>query len=242
MSQSRKVPSPASLLKELENNPELRQKPAAPAQLDPKLLMLRAWQANRLSRTYVDLLETGQYGPASRFFLSDIYASKDFSQRDHDIVTIYTFLSHILPPISLQLLRDSIELNQMTDALDKALLAVLVDQLGVTTTITPARYARAYQICDNYAERAAQIRGIAKTVKAVGEGARWPLVSAALKLVHKPAVRAGWVELYEFLDRGYKAFKPMKNIGYFVDVIRDRETQILDNLFSDKPDPFRLSS
>jgi hypothetical protein len=242
MSQPRKVPSPASLLKELENNPELRQRPATPVQLDPKLLMLRAWQSNRLTRTYVDLLETDQYGPASRFFLSDIYASKDFSQRDHDIITIYNFLSHILPPISLQLLRDSIELNQLTDTLDKALLAVLVDRLGVTTTITAGQYAQAYQICDNYAERASQIRGIAKTVKEVGEGARWPLVSAALKLVHKPAVRAGWLELYEFLDRGYKAFKPMKNINYFVDVIRNRETQILDNLFSDKPEPFKLSS
>ncbi len=240
MSEPRKVPSPVSLLKELENNPELRQRPAMPIQLDPKLLMLRAWQSNRLTRTYMDLLESDQYGPASRFFLSDIYASKDFSQRDHDITTIYNFLSHILPPISLKLLRDSIELNQLTYALDKALLFVLVDQLGVTTTITDGLYAQAYQICDNYAERAFQIQSIARTVQEVGEGARLPLVNAALKLVHKPAVRAGWAELYEFLDRGYKAFKPMKNIKYFVNVIRDREIEILDNLFSNKADPFKL--
>jgi len=212
-----------------------------PAQLDPKLLMLRAWQSNRLTRTYMDLLESDQYGPASRFFLSDIYASKDFSQRDHDILTIYNFLSHILPPISLQLLRDSIELNQLTYDLDKTLLAVLVDKLGVTTTITAGLYAQAYQICDNYAERAFQIRSIAKTVQEVGEGARLPLINTALKLIHKPAVRAGWVELYEFLNRGYKAFKPMKNIKFFVSVIRDREMQILDNLLSNKPDPFKLN-
>jgi hypothetical protein len=240
MPESRKVPSPADLLKELENNPELRQKPVSPVQLDPKLLMLRAWQSNRLAHTYLDLLESDQYGPASRFFLSHIYASKDFSQRDHDILTIYQFLSKILPPISLKLLKESIELNQMTYALDKALLDVLVDHLNNTDTITPALYARAYQVCDNYDERLYQIQSIATIIKTVGEGTRWPMVNVALKLVHKPAIRAGWIELYEFLDRGYKAFKPIKNIKYFANIIRDREIQILDNLFSNKPDPFKL--
>ncbi len=240
MSEARKVPRPSDLLKELENNPELRQKPVLPVQLDPQLSMLRSWQSIRLARTYVDLLESDQYGPASRFFLSDIYASKDFSQRDHDITTIYNFLSHILPPISLKLLKDSIELNQFTYALDKKLLAALVNQLNVTDKITPALYARAYQFCDNYEERAFQIKSLAKILREVGEGARWPLVGTALSIVHKPAVSAGWSELYDFLARGYKAFKPMKNIKYFVQVIRERELHILDNLFDNKPDPFKL--
>ncbi len=239
MPEPRKVPKPADLLRELENNPELRQKPVLPVQLDPQLRMLRSWQSNRLARTYVDLLESNQYGPACRFFLSDIYASKDFSQRDHDILTIYNFLSHILPPISLRLLKDSIDLNQLTYTLDKRLLSVLVDQLNVTDTITPGLYARAYQICDNYNERSFQIQSLARTMREVGEGARLPLVNAALKIVHKPAVRAGWIELYDFLARGYKAFKPMKNIKYFVNVIREREMRILDNLFDSKPDPFK---
>ncbi len=240
MPEPRKVPSPADLLKELGNNPELRQKPVLPAELNPNLLMLRAWQSNRLAHTYADLLESDRYGPAGRFFLSDIYASKDFSQRDQDIQTIYNFLSRFLPPISLKLVRDAIELNQLTDALDKRLLAVLVDQLGVTTTITPGQYAKAYQICDNYTDRAFQIRSLARTLREVGEGARIPLVSAALKIVHRPAVAAGWKDLYDFLARGYQAFKPMKDVKYFVDAIREREMRILDNLFSDNQDPFNL--
>ncbi len=52
--------------------------------------------------------------------------------------------------------------------------------------------------------------------------------------------RTGWTDLYDFLARGYKAFKPMKDIKYFVNVIRERELHILDNLFDNKPDPFKL--
>jgi hypothetical protein len=241
MSENRKAPRPADLLKELENNPELRQKTIAPVQLDSRLLMLRAWQSNRLASTYKDLLESKRYGSACRFILSDIYASKDFSQRDHDINTIYNFLSRVLPPISLQLLKDAIEVNQLTYSLDTALLNVLISQFDVTDSITPEQYARAYQICDNYDERAFQIQSIARTVQVIGEGARWPLVRAAMRIIRMPAIRTGWGELYGFLDRGYRAFKPMRDIKFFVGVIYEREMQILDNLFINKPDPFILN-
>jgi hypothetical protein len=238
MSEPRKVPSPADLLKELENNPELRQKPILAVQLDPKLLMLRSWQSDRLAQTYRDLLDSDQYSPACRFFLSDIYAPKDFSQRDQDIHTIYSYLSHILPPISLKLLKDSIDLNRLTYALDRSLLDALVERLGVIDRITSGQYARAYQICDNYDERLFQIQSLAKILWEVAQGAHWPLVGTAIKIVHRPAIHAGWVELYDFLARGYKAFKPMKNVKHFVGVIRQREMRILENLFSNQPDPF----
>jgi hypothetical protein len=122
--------------------------------------------------------------------------------------------------------------------LDDALLHVLVEQLGVTDTITPEVYAQGYRICDNYAERARQIELIGIVLRQVGEGARLPVVGMAMRLARIPAQRAGWGELYDLLARGYAAFKPMRDVKAFVKTVEQREMRILDRIFAGAPDPF----
>jgi hypothetical protein len=55
-----------------------------------------------------------------------------------------------------------------------------------------------------------------------------------------PANRAGWNEVYDFLERGYKAFKQMRDVKKFARIIEEREKRILDAIFSGHPDPFAV--
>src|SRR5512135_1835698 len=93
MSSAPKPPSAVQLLRDLQHSEELKHQPRAADGLHPQLAMLREWQADRLARTYADLLADPHYHPACEFFLSDIYAPRDFSQRDHDLERIHKFLS-----------------------------------------------------------------------------------------------------------------------------------------------------
>lgn len=80
-----KILKPPKVLKavlSLQNDEEARLRRAEARALDPGLAVLRAWQSQRLARTYADLLDDPAYAPACRFFLSEIYAARDFSQRD----------------------------------------------------------------------------------------------------------------------------------------------------------------
>ncbi len=235
-----KQPDAARLLYDLRHSDDLKQQPVAGVALDPRLALLRTWQSQRLARTYADLLADPRSGPACCFFLSDIYAPRDFSQRDHDVERIYAFLSRVLPAQTLQLLSDVIALNHLTNALDADLCRALVDQLGVTDTITPERYAAGYRICANDTERARQIDLIARVLAQVGAGARLGVVGLAMKLARGPACRAGWVELYDFLERGYAAFKQLHDVQRFVATIAQRERRILDQIFAGYPDPFSV--
>src|SRR5512143_3306880 len=157
MSDAPKPPSAVQLLRDLQNSEELRHQPRAADGLHPQLAMLRNWQANRLAHTYADLRADPHYGPACEFFLSDIYAPRDFSQRDHDLDRIHKFLARVLPAATIQLLTMTVELNNMTTLLDNHLLQVLVDQLGATDAVTVELYAEAYRACINRAERVRQI-------------------------------------------------------------------------------------
>ncbi len=194
--------------------------------------MLREWQSNRLARTYADLLADVRYQAACRFFLTDIYAPVDFSQRDYDVERIWRFLARVLPPKSIRLLTQTVELNDMTRGLDRRLLQGRVDELGVTDALTSELYLEAYRICDNYAERAQQIELARGILMEAGTGARLVLVGTAVKLVKAPAQRAGWSDLYGFLERGHQSFRELKDVKSFVGTITEREMRLLDMTYA----------
>lgn len=237
---SDQLPDTSRLLHDLEHSAELRRQRVTAGQLDPHLALLREWQANRLARTYADFLADKQYGLACRFFVSDVYAARDFSQRDHDIEQIYAYLRRVVPASMLQLVTDSVEANRLSRALDEKLLRALVDRLGMTDTLTPALYAEGYRICNNYAERKCQIELVTRIIEQVGAGVHSPLVGIAMRVVRAPAYRAGWSELYEFLERGYAAFKSIRDAGKFARTIRKREMRILERIFAGSSDPFDI--
>jgi len=104
--------------------------------LPPQVALLRAWQTQRMARTYADLLALPRYRLACRFFLEDIYAPRDFSQRDHDMLEMHAFMERFVPAALLRPLTNTIDLYAETQKLDDDLLKVLVEQLGVSSEIT----------------------------------------------------------------------------------------------------------
>jgi hypothetical protein len=240
MADDPKPPDVTHLLQKFQQSDELKRQLIAVTSLDPHLALLRTWQSERLALTYADLLSDQHYRPACLFFLSDIYAPRDFSQRDHDLQRIHDFLSRVVPPLMLQVLTDAIELNTLTNELDNQLMRVLVDTLGVTDTISPHLYVEAYRQCDNYAERIRQINLITGLAAQVNEGAHLFATRLALKVIRGPAYRAGWSEVYDFLERGYDAFRQMRDVEQFARIIEEREKRILDRIYCGHPDPFAL--
>jgi hypothetical protein len=200
--------------------------------------VLREWQTQRLKLTYQDFLRSSRYGPACRFFLDDIYAAKDFRQRDHEIKHLYEIMSHFLPDFLLRLVTRTIELYDLTNALDEALLSSLRQDQSVADTITPDLYAEAYRICDNYADRAHQIELIGEVGHMVEIGTKIPLVGTSLKLARLPAQATGWIDLHDFIQRGFHSFKRMRGSEKFLQAINDREMRILDRIYAEHPQPF----
>ena len=210
--------------------------------LPPQLVLFRAWQARRLATTYADLLHSKRYSPACHFFLEDIYGPQDFAQRDHDIVRIHDFMLRFLPASVLGPLTKAIELNSMTMELDNQLLWVLVDNLGVTDSITTEQYAEGYRICNNYDERRRQIEMIGEVGRGIARLTRIPFLGLTLRMTRAPALRGGWDEMQGFLERGFSAFKQMgRKSGHFLDTLQQREIQILEQIFANSDDPFSIT-
>ena len=207
--------------------------------LSPQMELLRIWQSERLAYTYADLLDSRRYSSACRFFLDDIYAPKDFTQRDHDIERMYNFMLKFIPERVIHSLSLAVELNTMTNELDGAMLDAL-QQLGVTDTLSGELYAEGYRLCDNYDRRVRQIDHIVEIGRGLGKLARLPLIGMSLRLARGPAHQAGWFELQDFLEHGLSAFKNMRGVKEFLNIVEEREKRILDNIFAGATNPFDI--
>jgi len=236
-----KSPNIVRVLYELQRMQDNRPEYISPEELEPRLERLRAWQSKRLAATYTDLLAEPQFNPACSFFMSDVYAARDLSQRDRDFERLHDMLARLLPAHMLHLLKSAIQLNQLSNALDQALLQAIFYKPGAVDEITPELYAEGYRICGNYEARFVQIDLLVDILREVGEGSHLPLVGFALRLARAPAQRFGWFELYDFLARGYTAFKQMHDVDRFVSTIEKREIRILDAIFAGDPNPFSVN-
>ena len=230
----------ARLVAALRQHDKLSRERVEGGGLSPEMAMLRAWQARRLVRTYADFLADPRYEPACRFFLDDIYAPKDFSQRNADILRIHEFMSRIIPARALKTLTKAIELNNLTEELDAKLLDALLNQVGVTDSISEEQYAEAYRLCDNYDDRVKQIEMIVDIGRDLENLVRHRVIGWTLRLARGPAYRAGWHELQDFLENGYNAFRRMDKADQFRNAIHDREMAILDNIYRGEPHPFDI--
>ncbi len=200
-------------------------------QLSPLMAYLSAWQSLRLSRTHADMLRDPRFSQGCRFFLDDIYAPKDFSQRDYDGHRIYDFMNRFLPEATLAPLAMALEVNSLTQQLDLALAEAMREQLGVADRFDRAQYEAAYRLCDNYDTRVRQIRLIVTVGRQLERVRRVPFISGTLRLARGPALRLGWFEMQDFLERGYAAWKSIQEPDTFLANIEEREMAILNRIY-----------
>jgi hypothetical protein len=195
---------------------------------------LRRFQAVRMARTHADLLAVAETSAAAQFFLDDLYGAHDFAQRDADIERIIPMMERMLPVSALRTIAEAIELDALSEALDRAMAARLGE------SVSGDSYAAAYRQVVSRSDRERQISYIHSVGSSLCELVRVPLIGATLVMMRKPAKLVGLVALHDFLERGFDAFKRMRKPREFVATIVARETAIMENLYAQKARPFDL--
>lgn len=192
---------------------------------------VRAWQARRLAASYADLLASARYAPAARFFLDELYGSKDGGERDAEVERIMPTLLKVLPASGLCVLAAALELDVLSEALDHG-MAERLHSAGALAALTPEAYAAAYRAGNNPAERARQIALTREVGTTLDRLTQKPLLGLSLRMMKGPAQLAGLSDLHRFLEQGYTSFRHMAGADEFLDTICSRETALMNTLFS----------
>ena len=213
------------------NNPETEPRLSLPT-LGP----LRRWQSNRLRKSFAGILADPKMRPAGEFFLTDLYADKDFSARDRDAAKILPMMARILPQSLLLAAVDTIELAVLSHAFDLAMAdAIHLDKKG---DIDLSRYTAAYREVGCPRLRRHQIDLIIRVGKNLDAAVQKHGVYKLLKASRTPARLAGLQELQGFLERGFEAFAQLQGADAFLERVAASEYRVSARLFAGEKDPF----
>jgi len=194
--------------------------------LGASVLALKRYQQGRFGRTYADLLVSPRFGPASRFFLEELYGPRDFSQRDAQFARVVPALVKLFPDEIVATVQTLAELHALSETLDSE----TASHLG-SARVDAAAYIAAWQATGRPSDRERQI----VLTLAVGESldvlTRNPLVRNTLRMMRGPARAAGLGELQNFLEVGFDAFRAMRGAREFLDDIGRRERALAAALF-----------
>lgn len=228
-------PAPAALKRELERVSRLNTERSADPDLARALARLSDWQASRLGATYADLAVQPRYADAIAFFQTDLYGAADFSRRDADLARAAPVMARMLPDRVIATVAKAMELNALSQDLDRMMLAHLP---RAADAFTVAEYCRAYRAMDNRAARGLQIQLIGQFGAAIDVYVGKPLLRTALTMMRHPARAAGLAVLQEFLERGFTAFRKMHGAAEFLATIDRRERALMNAIFEGDTAPF----
>ena len=225
----------AALVRELRHVIALNEERSGNPILAGSLDRLREWQAARLRNTYADLAADPRYAPAIDFFESDLYGSGDFSRRDTDLMRVVPTLVRFLPEAVVQCVAQAVELNAVSQELDRLVLARLP---RIDGGFTVADYCRAYRRAGEPLARKRQVQLIGEVGTALDRYVHKRMLRTSLAMMRRPARVAGLAALQDFLERGFAAFRAMGGAGHFLATIQARETALHDDIMAGNTAPF----
>ena len=200
---------------------------ASSAQIKADRFAVRSWQQARLAATHAALIDSEKYGPATTFFLTELYSTADLTQRDADIERVIRILAKFLPEKALHTLASALEMDALSERMDNQ-LAQQLRALQVSDKpldINHESYGIAYRAMGEFDQRLRQIELTREIGLAVDKLSRMPLLRGLLKLMGGPAHASGVGGLHAFLERGYAAFAHMRGGQEFIDTIVTRERE-----------------
>lgn len=195
---------------------------------------LEAWQKQRLLVTYADLSAEPRYRRATAFFVDELYAPADLSQRDQDLERMYPFMVRMLPDKVLQVVASALELQGLTLELDLNVARVLHEKDIDPGPMTMEEYGMAYRALDNRAVREHQLELIMTVGTGLQRYVHNPMIYASLKMARPLAVMTGLEQLQQFLENGFTSFRDMEEADDFLGTIASREHAVLDALMNDE--------
>jgi hypothetical protein len=192
---------------------------------------LKRFQARRFAGSYADLLASGAYGAAARFFLEELYSERDYGERDAQFARIAGALERLFPKDVAETAARLARLHALTESLDHG-MARIEPMEGQDDV---AAYVRAWKTIGRRADRLQQLEAVVAIGAEMTRLTRLPGLRMTLRMMRGPASAAGMGSLQRFLESGFDTFagvaRQRGSAECFLETIRQREQHLADLLF-----------
>ncbi len=198
--------------------------------LNDKLNEVQTWQRARIQNTHRELFEQPKNTPMADYFLTQLYGGDDFK-------LLAKQLERILPKAKkLERLAKESALETGSMAIQAAILAIELDMhlaqwlIDNELPVNENNMIAAYRAVDEADERRTQINNLKEVCYRTDKYLNSFVLRKAFGLAKSTAYRHGYQPLYDFIDAGFSAMKPLKSVGGFIDPFCQRELEIIDQV------------
>jgi len=196
------------------------------------------WQLDYLLPFFSDLYAKEGYAEAIEFTMSDL-AGIDVSHRDHDLERAAPAITTMLPMGALRTIASAAEMNARVLEINIAICRSLAIDDELPDAITEYDYCMACREAASLEECVTLVQlitGLGATLKSL---VKMPVLGVTLRAMRAPAHAAGFGVLQTFLENGYRTFKEIPDIEYFLSEIEIRMTRIFERIYTAPPEQLR---
>lgn len=207
----------------------LRHALAADPALRLSLSQVKRVQAQRFAGTYADLMASGPYAAAGRFFLDELYSDHDYSERDAQFARIAGAIERLFPAQVADTAVALAQLHSLSEDLDLAMAVRWRDDASQGGS-DAHRYIAAWRRLGRRHDRERQLSAVLDIGRQMARLTRTPGLRILLKMMRRPALAAGLDSLQRFLESGFDTFTAVAQGGgaeKFLGIIEQREGRLI---------------
>ena len=198
--------------------------------LNKKLNEVQSWQQARIKRTHSTLFEQPKNQLMADYFLTQLYSGDEFK-------VLAEQLERILPKAKkLERLAKESSLEAGSMGIQASILAIELDLhlaqwlLEQELAVNEENMLLAYRTVDEAIERRVQINNLKDVCYRTDKDLNSFMLKKAFAMAKGTAYRYNFQPLYDFIDSGFKAMKPLKSVSSFIEPFCARELEVIDEV------------
>ena len=198
--------------------------------LNTKLDEVQAWQRARIQHTHQALFEQPQNQLMADYFLTQLYGGDEFkllAKQLERIVPKAQKLERFAPAAALETGSMAIQAAILAIELDLHLAEWLLTQ---DLAVNEDNMFAAYRAVDEADARRVQIGHLKEVCYRTDKYINSFMLQKAFALAKGTAYRYNYHPLYDFINAGFVAMRPLDSVGGFIEPFCERELEIIDQV------------
>ncbi len=187
------------------------------------------WQLDYLLQRFSDMYAQEGYRQALDFTMNDL-AGIGIAERDWDLARAAPIFSRMLPAGALETLASAARMNVLVLELNIGVTEALLADGEMPTDISETDYWLAYRkttTLEDCMELVALSFELGSALKSL---VRIRSLGVLLRAMRGPAHIAGYKALHDFLEAGYRTFRGIPDVDYFLDEINRRMSELFEQM------------
>ncbi|MBP7782849.1 MAG: hypothetical protein KA038_00285 [Acinetobacter sp.] len=207
-----------------------------------RLQDVQAWQKQRIQRTHAKQFAEKQNILMSEYFLNRLYGGSDFDALAGQIARLVKYAhkaEKLIPENAIKTGTAGVTLAILAVQLDEEVAIQLLEDYPNNPALTDEMMRLTYLKLNQGENRLKQLRLLDELGISLDKYMRSFMVQAAFKMCKGAATKYHFEVMYDFMQDGFLALKPLKSAEKFVKEFTAIERQIVDKVHAGDLNPFQ---